>query len=75
MRNVSYDFGLGYHSLQGFRVDESSIHTCTDPEGETGVRIPLKNHKNIGLPSNTGLDPLKNPKATKPEFNVRLSSG
>ena len=35
---------------------------------------PLKNHKNIGFPSNTGPDPLKNQKATKPAFNVGPSS-
>ena len=27
--------------------------------GGQGVWIPLKNHKNIGFPSNTGPDPLK----------------
>ena len=31
---------------------------------------PLKNHKNIGLLSNTGPDPLENKKATKPAFHV-----
>ena len=31
---------------------------------------PLKNHKNLGFLSNTGPDPLKNYKATKPAFNV-----
>ena len=30
---------------------------------------PLKIHKNIGVLNNTGLDPLKNHKATKPAFN------
>ena len=30
---------------------------------------PLKNHKNIQFPSNTGPDPLKNHKATKSAFN------
>ena len=29
-----------------------------------------KNHKNIGLLSNTGPDPMKNHKATKPALNV-----
>ena len=29
----------------------------------------MKNHKNIGFLSNTGPDPLKNYKATKPAFN------
>ena len=40
-------------------------HACADPEGGQGVRTPLKNHKTIGFLSNTGLDPLKNHKATK----------
>ena len=31
---------------------------------------PLKNHIAIGFLSNTGLDPLKYHKATKPAFNV-----
>ena len=31
---------------------------------------PLKNHQNIGFLSNTGPDPLKKHKATKPAFNV-----
>ena len=30
---------------------------------------PLKNHKNIGFPSNIDPDPLKIKKATKPAFN------
>ena len=38
-------------------------------EGDRGPD-PLKNHKNIGLLSNTGPDPLKNHKATKPALNV-----
>ena len=49
---------------------------CADPEGEQGVRTPppLKNHKNIGFLRNTGPDPLKNRKATKPAFKVGTSS-
>ena len=38
--------------------------------GGQGVGTPLKNHTNLGFLSNTGPDPLKNHKATKPEFNV-----
>ena len=30
-----------------------------DPEGEQEVQTPLKNHKNIGFPSNIDLDTLK----------------
>ena len=49
------------------------VNTCTDPEEGHGVRISLlKNHKHIGFLSNTGSDPLKNHKATKPAFNVGL---
>ena len=51
--------------------------SCTDPEGGgggggQGVRIPhpLKNHKNIEFPSNTGPDPLKNHNATKPAASM-----
>ena len=45
-----------------------------DPEGESVVQTPTpipppKNHKNIGFLSNTGPDPLKFHKATKPAFN------
>ena len=36
-----------------------------DPEGD-----PPEIHKNLGVLSNTGPDPLKNRKATMPEFNV-----
>ena len=49
--------------------------TCTDPEGGAGGLDPppppkKKNDKNKVFLSNTGLDPLKNHKATKPAFNV-----
>ena len=39
-----------------------------------GSGPPLKNHKIIVFLSNTGPDPLKYHKATKPEFNVGPSS-
>ena len=42
--------------------------------GTGGPTSPLENHKNIGFLSNYGPDPLKNHKATKPAFNVGLSS-
>ena len=45
------------------------------PRGRTGgPDPPEENHKNIGFLSNTGLDPLKNHKATKPAFTVEPSS-
>ena len=59
---------MGARSNQGMG---NNMVTCADPEG--GVP-PLENYKNIGFLSNTGLDPLKNHKATKPVFNVRPSS-
>ena len=48
-----------------------------DPEGGQGLRTPPpppENHINIGFLSNTGPDPLKNHKVTKPDFNVGPSS-
>ena len=44
---------------------QRTLSACADPEGETGgggggggvPDPPLKNHKNIGSLSNTGLDP------------------
>ena len=42
--------------------------------GTGGPTSPLENHKNIWFLSNAGPDPLKNHKATKPVFNVGLSS-
>ena len=52
----------------GLAQDESR----DDREGRTGGLDPppLKNHKNIGFLCNTGLDPLKNQKATNPAFIV-----
>ena len=38
--------------------------------GGQGVRYTLKNHKKIDFFRNTGQDPLTNPKAGKPAFNV-----
>ena len=63
---------LGNHvvALRSLRF----CHTCLDPEGDRGVRTLLKNHKNIAFLINTGPDPLKNHKATKPEFSVGPSS-
>ena len=47
------------------------VVACADPEGGgQGSGPPLKNHKNIGFLSNTGPDPLRILKATKPAFNV-----
>ena len=52
--------------------------TCADPEGGggggQGVQTTLKNHKNIGLSSNTGPDPLKDREATKQAINGGPSS-
>ena len=42
--------------------------------GGAGGPEPPENHKNIGFLCNTGPDPLKNHKATKPEFIVGPSS-
>ena len=57
--------------IKFFLLDAAS---CVDPEGKGGQGVrtppPPKNRKNIGFLSNTGPDPLKNPNATKPAFNV-----
>ena len=42
--------------------------------GDRGSGPHLKNRKNIGFLSNTGPDPLKNHKVTKPTINVGPSS-
>ena len=47
---------------------------CTDPEGDRGTDFPLKNHKNIGIPSKTCQDPLENHKAVRSAFNVQSST-
>ena len=49
-----------------------SLANARIQKGGTGGLDPptLKNHKNIGLLSNTSPDPLKNHKATKTAFNV-----
>ena len=47
--------------------------TWTDPEWGGGAgkgSRPQKIHQNIGFLINTGPDPLKNHKATKPAFNI-----
>ena len=46
--------------------------TCADPEGGQGS--PSENQKAIMFLSNTGPDPLKSHKASKPAFNVGPSS-
>ena len=43
--------------------------------GDRGSGTSLKNHKNKGFLSNTGPDPLKNHKATKPAFNFGAFNG
>ena len=50
---------------------------CADPEGGTGGSGPPPPHRKIqnkGFLINTGPDPLKNHKATKPAFNDVPSS-
>ena len=47
--------------------------TWEDPEVGAGDPGPLQSHKNIGFLSNTGPDPFKNYKATKPVFNFGSS--
>ena len=56
--NKAVDQTLWMHRL----VRDFSVHSCADPEGGQGVRIPptpFENYKNIGFLSNTCPDPLK----------------
>ena len=41
-----------------------------DLDGTVVQTPPLKNHNTIGFPSNTGPDPQKNHKVTKPALNI-----
>ena len=51
------------------------MHGSREGGGGAGGPDPsLKSHKAIGFLSNTGWDSLKNREATKPAFNVGLSS-
>ena len=52
----------------------TDFHARILEERGQGTGPPLKIHKTIGFLSNTGLDPLKNHKATKPAFHVRPTS-
>ena len=47
------------------------MHHARIQRGGRGSGPPPENHKNIGYLSNTGPDPLKSHKATKPLFNGR----
>ena len=65
-------------NLAPWEENTQQVFNCdlswADPEGgwgeggggAGGPDTPLKNHKNIRFLSNTGPDPLKNHKATKP---------
>ena len=46
------------------------INDMSESRGGQEVRTPMKYHKTIGFLGNTGSDPLKNHKATKPAFNA-----
>ena len=67
-------FGVSYYSW-AIKPVLFTLSICADPEvGGGGGGGGLKNHKNIGSLSNTGPDPLKDHKSTKPEFSVGPSS-
>ena len=60
------------HELAHTTPSNMNIHVRTQRGGggAGGLDPLLKNHKNIEFLSNTGPDPLKNHKATKPAINV-----
>ena len=55
-------------------TSSTGTHARIQRGGGRGSGPPWKITQNIGFLSNTGPDPLKNHKATKPEFNVGSSS-
>ena len=65
---------LSNGQIELFSAAPVRSNPCADPErGQEPPPPPWKITK-IGFLSNTGPDPLKNLKATKPEFNVGPSS-
>ena len=56
--------------VDGYENSRLRVAMFLQPVQGGGIRTALKNHKNLGFLSNTGPDPLKNYKATKPAFNV-----
>ena len=64
MHTKSYNLVLfgsnDHHTLKGTfqKVPSFRCMPCADPEGGQAVRTPLKNHWNIGFPSNIDPDPL-----------------
>ena len=72
MVNALKDQGSYKVILLGIYVDTKLIIFMRGSREWMKVRTPPppENQKNIGFFSNTGPDPLKNHKATKPAFNV-----
>ena len=69
LANLPCVYHYNYSCTYLFELRRDGLYiSCVDPEGGGGFRIPLGNHKAIGSHSNTGPDPLKNHKATKPAF-------
>ena len=64
--SVLSDYTDSFHSQRGVR----HLHVRIQRGSGGPDPHPEKNTKTIGFLSNTGLDPLKNYKATKPAFNV-----
>ena len=66
MPMLPYQVELEIHILAAFFIYihtmyASKLRPCADPEegGGQGIRTLMKNHKNIGVLSKTGPDPLK----------------
>ena len=75
---ISFDLRKRYYLIaQRICLTRSKIGgtACADSEGvDRGSGAPLKNHKNIRFLSDTGPDPSKIKKTTKPALNVGPSS-
>ena len=67
---------LKHHSsIASISQREDGRGPCADPEGGgQGVRTPHEKSQKYRFHINTGPDPLKKHKATKPAFNVGPSS-
>ena len=68
------DFTLGRSLSKSHDGSFNLICSCAGPEGERGPDGSPERITKYRVLSNTGLDPLKNHKATKPAFNVGPSS-
>ena len=71
--SASYSENRKYHNY-GSQTNIWAHGRIQRGGGGRGPDPPLKNHNNIGFLCNTGPEPVRNRKATKPAFNAGPSS-